>query len=63
MAYKQGGFRAKHNPGLKPWAIMYSRFAAKVRPLPTGQLNIRLGSVLVALNYRSGLLLKLFDRG
>jgi hypothetical protein len=25
----QGGSRATHNPGLKPWAVLYSRFAAK----------------------------------
>ena len=24
-----GRFRATHNPGLKPWAVIYSRFAAK----------------------------------
>ena len=33
----QGGFRATHNPGLKPWAVLYSRFAAKSdRPLQDG---------------------------
>ena len=31
-ADRQGGFRATHNPGLKPWAIVYSRFAATIRP-------------------------------
>ena len=26
-----GRIRATRNPGLKPWAVMHSRFAAKVR--------------------------------
>jgi hypothetical protein len=25
----QGAYRVLRNPGLKPWAILYSRFAAK----------------------------------
>jgi hypothetical protein len=32
----QGEFRAPLNPGLKPWAIIRSRFAAKVRHVPIG---------------------------
>jgi hypothetical protein len=34
MADRQGGFRVTHNPGLKPWAVLHSRFAAKVGYVP-----------------------------
>ena len=27
-------FALRHNPGLKPWAVVYSRFAAKIPTLP-----------------------------
>jgi hypothetical protein len=33
----QGGSRAMRDPGLKPWAVLYSRFAAKSVDRPTEQ--------------------------
>ena len=36
----QGGFRVTRNPGLKPWAMMCSRFAAKARHVPAGRVSI-----------------------
>jgi hypothetical protein len=47
--------------GLKPLAESYSPFGTN--GLPTNFSLIWFGSVLVALNYLSGSLLKLFDRG
>jgi hypothetical protein len=32
-----GRIRGTHNPGLKPWAVMSGRFAAKVRHVPKGR--------------------------
>ena len=30
----------RHDPGLRPWAVMCSRFAAKARPVSTGQPTV-----------------------
>jgi hypothetical protein len=44
----QGEFRATLNPGLKPWAVLYSRFAAKAEtacfePVVVSKLRVLLG--------------------
>ena len=40
----QGGFRTGRNPGLKPWAVLYNRFAAKdpTHPIETRSWSLHL---------------------
>jgi hypothetical protein len=37
----QGTFYYPPDPGLKPWAVLYSRFAAKLRRVPSGRAGAR----------------------